>query len=161
MPVIQPARVAALGDLEIEVARTFNAPRALVARAFTEPALLQRWLGVFGDWSWASCEIDVRPGGSYRWEWRQPNGAVLVLSGDYREVTPEVRYVMTQRYEGLPEFPNEMLVTMTLEEEAGRTTVVQVSRYATREERDRDLQYMPNGIEPSYATLDGVLAAAA
>ncbi|HKV92306.1 MAG TPA: SRPBCC domain-containing protein, partial [Candidatus Angelobacter sp.] len=49
---------------------TIAAPRHLVFDAFTKPELLKRWLGAFGGWELAVCEIDLRVGGKYRWVWR-------------------------------------------------------------------------------------------
>src|SRR5690606_30466646 len=118
-----------------------------VADAFTKPELLRRWLGVFEGWFWVECRVDLRVGGAYRWEWRNEDGMRLVLSGRFQEVVPGERYVLTQVYEDTPDFPGEMLVTLVLHEEDGRTTVEQTTRYATREERDRDLQQMPAGLE--------------
>ena len=158
MPAIQPTPISTPSDLEIEITRNFDGPRALVTRAFTEPALLQRWMGVFGDWSWASCDMDVRVGGTYRWVWRQPTGAELALSGTYREVITAERYVQTQVYENMPDFPGEMLAAMTLVDEDGGTRVTQVVRYASQAERDLDLKYMPNGLEPGFQALDTLLA---
>ncbi|MDP2328579.1 MAG: SRPBCC domain-containing protein [Dehalococcoidia bacterium] len=158
MSPIQPTRITTPSDLEIEITRNFDAPRALVARAFTDPVLLQRWMGVFGDWSWASCDMDVRVGGMYRWVWRQPNGAELALSGAYREVVPAERYMQTQVYENMPDFPGEMLATMTLVDDDSGTRVTQVVRYASQAERDLDLKYMPNGLEPGFQALDALLA---
>src|SRR5690606_3803305 len=115
-------QVTAPGDLEIRVTRTFEAPRNLVADAFTKPELLRRWLGVFEGWFWVECRVDLRVGGAYRWEWRNEDGMRLVLSGRFQEVVPGERYVLTQVYEDTPDFPGEMLVTLVLHEEDGRTT---------------------------------------
>ena len=53
------------------ITREFDAPRRMVFDAMTKPELLKRWLGVFGGWELAVCEIDLRVGGTYRWVWRQ------------------------------------------------------------------------------------------
>ncbi len=153
-------QISTPSDLEIRVTRVFQAPRRDVADAFTKPELLQRWMGVFGDWSWASCEIDLREGGAYRYVWRQPDGTQLALSGHFREIVPGERYVQTQVYEDTPEFPGEMLVTMTFVEVDGRTTLEMTTRYASQAERDLDLQYMPSGLEPGFARLDELLSSA-
>ena len=152
--------VVTQGDRAIRITRDFDAPVALVWDAFTKPELLQRWMGVFGDWEWESCETDLREGGSWRYAWRQRDGeGRLVLFGEYREVVHHQRIVMTQRYEmeGLPDF-GEMLVTTTFSESGGRTVLDEVVEYETAEARDIDLQNMPQGLEPGFAMLDDVLA---
>ncbi len=44
------------GDSAILISRTFNAPRSLVWRAYTEPELVKRWLGVRAGWTLPICE---------------------------------------------------------------------------------------------------------
>jgi uncharacterized protein YndB with AHSA1/START domain len=51
------------GDLTFE--RTFDAPRDLVWRAFTDPELIPRWWGKHGTTT-TVVEMDVRPGGRWR-----------------------------------------------------------------------------------------------
>ncbi len=159
MDASQAAQVSTPSDRELRITRTFDAPRQLVADAFTRPELLQRWMGVFGDWSWLVCEVDLREGGDYRYVWRRPDGTEMGLSGTYQEVVPGERFVFTQVYENTPEFPGEMVVTLVLSEQDGRTMAETTVRYASREERDLDLQQAPTGMEAGYAQLDSLLAA--
>lgn len=51
-------------DRELRVSREFDAPCALVFKAYTDPALVQRWLWGPNDWPMAECEIDLRVGGT-------------------------------------------------------------------------------------------------
>ncbi|MDA0269691.1 MAG: ATPase [Chloroflexi bacterium] len=153
--------VSTPSDLEIRFRRTFAAPPQLVADAFTTPELLQRWMGLnFGDWAWASCDIDLRAGGAYRWVWRNAvDGSEMAISGTYLEVVPGERYVATQRYESMPEYPGEMTTTLIFTEDEGQTLMEETVRYASQAERDRDLEHAPSGLEPGYVALDAVLAA--
>ena len=64
-------------DREIAMTREFDAPRELVFEAYTTPALLKRWLGVHNGWVLATCEIDLRPGGKYRYVWQGPGRAEM------------------------------------------------------------------------------------
>ena len=50
---------------ELTITRTFDAPRALVFKAWTDPAQVAQWWGPAG-WSNPVCEIDPRPGGAIR-----------------------------------------------------------------------------------------------
>ena len=90
--------VAAQGEREIVITRAFDAPRELVYRAFTEPALLKRWLGP-RVWELTECAIDLRPGGAWRYEMRGPVGATMVISGTYQEVDPPARLVTTEVFD--------------------------------------------------------------
>jgi uncharacterized protein YndB with AHSA1/START domain len=61
------------GDHELEIIRTFDAPRQTVFDAFTVCESATRWMGPPG-WEVTGCEIDPRPGGVYRFVWKSPQG---------------------------------------------------------------------------------------
>jgi uncharacterized protein YndB with AHSA1/START domain len=72
---------ATRGDLTLEITRTFDAPRQAVFDAFTLCEAAQRWMGPPG-WTFAACEIDLRPGGAYRLVSRTPRfRAFQICSG--------------------------------------------------------------------------------
>jgi uncharacterized protein YndB with AHSA1/START domain len=150
-------QVAARGDHEIVMTRVLHAPRHLVFDAFTKPELLKRWLGAFGGWELAVCEIDLRVGGKYRWLWKNANGMQMGISGTYREIVPPEKIVSTERFDEAW-YPGEGLGTILLTEQAGQTTVTQVVRYETREARDGVLKSpMETGVSASYNLLEEVL----
>ena len=91
--------VEARGEREIVITRSFDAPRRLVFEALTRPELLKRWLGVFGGWSMAECEVDLRVGGEYRYLWKGPDGATMGMRGKYREIQPPERIVNNEKLE--------------------------------------------------------------
>ena len=65
-------------DREIVITREFNAPRELVWDAMSRPELLRRWLLGPPGWEMTVCEEDARVGGTFRWAWSGPDGAVDV-----------------------------------------------------------------------------------
>ena len=82
-------------DREVVLTRTFDAPRALVFRAFTEPRHLARWWGPRGMAN-PVCEMDVRPGGAYRIVMRSADGTDYPITGVYREVVDGAQQRLTQ-----------------------------------------------------------------
>jgi uncharacterized protein YndB with AHSA1/START domain len=154
-------KVAARGEREIVMTRVFNAPRRLVFEAFTRPELLKRWLGVFGGWSLAVCEIDLKVGGRYRWVWRNVDGSEMGVTGLYKEVVPDERIVTTERFDQ-PWYPGEAVGTIVFTEEAGKTTLTQTLLYESREARDGVLKSpMEHGLAQGYNLLDQVLSSLA
>lgn len=150
--------VEARGERDIVIIRSFDAPRRLVFEALTRPELLQRWLGVFGGWSMAECEVDLRVGGGYRYLWKGPDGATMGMRGTFREIQPPERIVNTEKFDE-PWYPGEAIGTAVLTEHAGRTTLTTTVRYDSREIRDGALKSgMEQGITAGYAALDDVLA---
>jgi uncharacterized protein (TIGR03086 family) len=152
--------VEARGDREIVMTRSFDAPRHLVFEALTRPELLRRWLGVFGDWSMAVCEVDPRVGGSYRYVWHGPDGVQMGMRGVYREIVPPERIVATEEFDE-SWYPGEAIDTWTLTEQDGKTTLTTTMLYASREARDGVLASgMAGGVAAGYEALDTVLASA-
>ena len=94
-----PAQVTLPSDREVRVTRQFNAPRSLVWEAHTKPALVQKWqLGPPG-WDMPVCEMDVRVGGKYRWEWKnQADGKQFGFFGTFKEVNAPARIVHEEYY---------------------------------------------------------------
>jgi uncharacterized protein YndB with AHSA1/START domain len=149
--------ITAQGDQEIVMRREFNAPRALVFDAYTKPEHLRRWLGVMPGFTFAVCEVDLRVGGKYRWEWHGPNNFKMGMGGVYKEVQVPERLVTTERYDE-SWYPGDGLHTITFVEKAGRTTVTTTLRYESKDARDAVLKSpMEEGVSAGYDNLEKLL----
>lgn len=115
------------------ITRVFDAPRELIWKAWTEPETSMKWWGPKG-FTCPVCRIDLRVGGAYFNCMRSPEGQDYWSTGVYREIVPTKRLVCTDsfadeqgnivpatHYGMSADFPLEMLVTVTFEEEAGKT----------------------------------------
>ena len=88
-------------DEEIEITRELDAPRHLVFRAWTTPELVGRWwAGRRGEVT--GIEIDLRPGGVWRYAMVANDGTPVVFHGEYVEVIPDERLVYTEVFEARP-----------------------------------------------------------
>ncbi|CAG1006814.1 hypothetical protein PHYC_03362 [Phycisphaerales bacterium] len=165
-------QVSTPSDTTIVFTRTFKAPRRLVWEAMTTPALVQRWMFCPPGWSWAACEMDVRAGGSYRWDWNGPDGTLaLTIRGVHREVDPPSRLVHTELMEmgpgagpcgpeGGSSEPWELVAALELTEREGVTSMKMTLAFGSRQARDMALQSrMEHGMEAGYRQLDALLAA--
>lgn len=145
-------------EREIALIRTFDATRNLVFDAWTKPELVKQWLGIFGGWSFAVCEIDLRVGGKYRYLWRGPDGAEMGMGGVYREIVSPERIVCTEKFDETW-YAGDALDTTVFVERSGKTTVTTTVRYASKEVRDGVLKSpMEGGVARSYDKLAQVLA---
>jgi uncharacterized protein YndB with AHSA1/START domain len=127
-------------ELEIRVERIFAAPRAHVFSVWTDRALIPEW---WGDGTVVE-EMDVRPGGRYRFR-----TAFGVIEGEFREVDPPERLVQT--------FQNH-LQTLEFEDLGEQTKLTQTMRFGTTEERDTTMQYVvEEGAKQGFARVDAVL----
>src|SRR6202167_2121007 len=79
---------------EIIITRVFDAPRALVFKAWTDPKHLAQWWGPKG-FTNPVCEIDARIGGALRIHMRGPDGSIYPMKGVIREIAAPERLVFT------------------------------------------------------------------
>ena len=145
-------------DREIVMTHVVDAPRALVFEAHTSAEHVPNWMLGPSGWTMPVCEIDLRPGGAWRFVWRREDGSEMEMTGEYREIEPPARLVNTERWwDG--DWP-ETLNTLTFDEEDGRTTITSTVLYPSQEARDRALGTgMNDGWSAGYARLDEYLAA--
>ncbi|HXI97321.1 MAG TPA: SRPBCC family protein [Gemmatimonadaceae bacterium] len=152
-------KVSTPSDRELAMTRVFDAPRSMVFDAWTKPELLKRWLGVFGGWTFAVCEVDLRVGGKYRFVWRGKDGNEMGMGGLYREIVRPERIVCTEKFDD-PWYEGDAIDTTTFVERAGKTTMTTTVLYASKEIRDAVLKSpMESGVAKSYDKLAEVLAA--
>lgn len=127
-------------ELEIRVERIFDAPRERVFSVWTDPELIPEW---WGEGTIVE-EMDVRPGGRYRFRTR-----VGAVEGEFREVTAPERLVQT--------FQNH-LQTLEFEDLGDRTRLIQTMRFSSTEERDTTMQYgVEKGAEAGFTRVDALL----
>ncbi|HEV3332982.1 MAG TPA: SRPBCC family protein [Bryobacteraceae bacterium] len=150
-------KVTTPSDQEIRLTRLFNAPRHLVFEAMTKPEHVKNWWGRLGEgYSVPVCEIDLRPGGTWRFVNRHPKGEVA-FHGEYREVTPPGRVVFTEIFEQFPDTVS--VVTAELTEEDGKTRLTATVRYPSLAVRDMVMASgMAKGAGISYDRLEDVVA---
>ena len=159
---MEKAQVSLPSDSTVRVTRSFRGPRELVYRAFTEPALLQRWqLGPPG-WTMPVCEMDVRVGGKFLWRWRSiENGKQFGFHGEFREVSPPSKLVHTEFYDPGDvggDMGDGSLITLELTQAGAITTAVVDMDFHTKQARDAAVATgMTDGMEQSYAGLDAML----
>lgn len=142
-------------DREFVITRVVDAPRHLVFDAWTNPEHLPHWLLGPEGWTMPVCEIDLRPGGKWRYVWRKPNGTEIALTGIVREVVHPERLVTTESWG--PEWP-ETVNTVVFTEAAGQTTITLTVTYPSKEARDAALKTgAADGMDSSFARLDRLL----
>lgn len=151
-------KVTTPSDREIRLTRLFDAPRKLVFEAMSKPEHITRWWGCLGEgYSVPVCEIDLRPGGAWRFVNRTPKGELAAFYGVYREVAPPERVVFTEIFEQFPD--TESVVTAVLTEENGKTRLTATALYPSLEVRDAVLKSgMAKGAGISYDRLEEVVA---
>jgi uncharacterized protein YndB with AHSA1/START domain len=149
-------QVTTPSDREIVLTRLFDAPRRLVFEALTRPEHVRQWWGLLDDrYSVTECEIDLRPGGAWRYVGRGPQGE-YAFYGVYREVVPPERLVFTEIYAPFPDV--ESVVTSVLTEEHGKTRMTVTALYPSKDVRDMVMGTgMAGGAAISYDRLEDLV----
>lgn len=150
-------KVTTPSDQDITMTRLFDAPRQLVFEAMTKPEHVKRWWGNLDEgYSVPVCEIDLKPGGKWRFVNRHPKGEVTFY-GEYKEIAPPGRLVYTEIFADFPDTVS--LVTTVLTEEAGKTRCTVTASYPSKDVRDIVLQSgMEKGAALSYDRMEDLLA---
>jgi uncharacterized protein YndB with AHSA1/START domain len=144
------------GDLTYE--RTFDAPRELVWEAHTDPELIPRWWGQHGTTTTVA-EMDVRPGGKWRYVSSAPDRDDIAFYGEYLEVTPPERLKWTFMFDVEGVGPMGGPETITFEDLGGRTLMRAVSHMGTPEVIEEALATgMTGGAIETWDRLEALLA---
>ena len=117
----------------LEVTRTFDAPRFMVWKTWTESSQIKKWWGP-KNYTAPTIKNDLRVGGKYLFAMKGPDKKTYWSTGTYKEIVPQTKIVATDSFSdekgnvvfaselGLPyEFPAELEVTTTFEEVDGKT----------------------------------------
>ena len=140
----------------VRITREFDAPKAKVFRAHTDPELFVRWIGPRGLDSRVD-GWDCKTGGSYRYVSTQ-GGESYAFRGCFHEVRPDELIVQTFTFEGMPD--GVSLERLVLEDlPGGRCRLIATSLVDSFEARDAFVASgMEHGVREGYEKLDELLA---
>ncbi|OPH59019.1 ATPase [Paenibacillus ferrarius] len=153
---------------ELILERVFNAPQALVFKAFSEAEHLKQWWGPRG-WEVTVCTVDFRPGGI----WHYCMKCMDKNQGDfygfeswgkavYEEIVEAEKIVYVDYFsdaegneaDGLP----SSHITMTFVEQDGQTKLISRARYASVEALKTVMEMgMEQGITETWDRLSEYL----
>jgi uncharacterized protein YndB with AHSA1/START domain len=141
--------------------REFDAPRALVFSAWTDPKHLAQWWGPFG-FTTTTSSFDFRPGGHWRFVMHGPDGRDYQNRVTFEEIVPPERIVY--RHGGGDDVePVQFRTTVVLEDLGGRTRVTWRGEFPSAAERNRVIKEhgADKGLAETLARLGDYVAATA
>ena len=148
-------KVESVGEREIHIERVFDAPRAKVWRAFTEPELTKQWWGRGNRLDVVRFEFER--GGHWRFE-EHSEGQVHGFEGRFGDIEPESRIVQTFEWDGMPTHVS-LDTAEFVDLGDGRTLIRSTTLFLTQADRDGMVNAgMADGLAQGYAALDRVLA---
>lgn len=122
----------ASADREFVLSRTFDAPRDLVWKAWTDPKRLMEWWGPKG-FTMKVAKLDLKPGGTFLYCLGGPNGQDMWGKFAFREVVPPQKLEFINSFSNEQgevtrhplheKWPLELLSTITFAEYGGQTTI--------------------------------------
>lgn len=123
-------------DLILRLERTYNVPCGEVYKAWTDANALSQWFAPSSEFKVRVTDLDVRKGGRYRIEMHSPDGNTYTVVGEYIEVIPLLKLVMTWAWEN-SDPPDEMLVTVEFTDNGDNTALTLVhEKLLNKESRD-------------------------
>ena len=152
-----------------EIARIVDATRDKVWKAWTEPARLKQWWGPRG-FKVHTCKVDLRPGGTFLYGMKAPDGSDVWGKFVYREIDAPKKLVFVvsfsdpqggvTRHPGSENWPAYILSTVTFEEQGGKTkvTVQWTPQDASEIERETFDQGRPSMQQGWGGTFDQLTA---
>lgn len=156
-------------EKELTITRDFDAPREVVWKAWTDQDMFMQWWGP-KDFTAPVSKIDLRVGGEYFNCMRSPDGQDFCSKGVYREIVEPERLVTTDSfadkegnrvsatYYGLSsDFPMEMQIMVTFEEQNGKTKLI-VKHSDISKLSETELNDMQQGWKESFDKLAELLA---
>lgn len=139
---------------ELVVTRTFDAPRAMVFKAWSEPELFRRWWVPQGAGiSLVGCDMDVRTGGKYRLEFGAGD-QTMAFYGKYLDVVPGERIVWTNDEGG-----EGAVTTVTFTDQGGKTLLTFHELYPTPEALEEAMTGAAAGLPTQLDQLEELLRA--
>lgn len=156
----EPAAV----DREILLTRVFHAPRELVWTAWTQPEHVAQWWGPKG-FNTRVDELDLRPGGTWRYVMIGPDGAEYPVKGVFREVVPPERIVTSDEFDKKYEppeagdLPRGIVLTATFDDLGGKTRLtLSIMHPSAEDRRKHEKMGVVPGWNSSFDCLDEHLA---
>lgn len=139
-------------DTDFVYERLFDAPRQIVFDAYTKPGHIAQWLLGPEGWTMPICEMDLRPGGAWRWGWRKDDGREMQMTGKILEIKAPELLVMTENWgPPWPETVNRVVFIAVGDQTLVRGTTTAPSKKARNAALGTG---MTGGMDVSFSRLD-------
>ena len=138
------------GRHDLTITREFELPVALLFKAYTQPEILEQWMGT------KVLKLENKKHGSYRFETTDPKGNKYGFNGAIHEFITDKKITRTFEFENMPfDVQLEFLEFEALTDDTSKLTIHTI--YRSVEQRDQVLQ-MPfkQGINMAHNRLQEI-----
>ena len=133
-------------DPELLFSHHFDAPREKVFQAWTQEELFQQWFCP-NDFSVQLCEMDVRPGGSFRIHMQAPDDKIYPTRGEYIEIIAPERLEYKDSWDDNRADNPPITITVTFEQQPDGTQLNLYTAFTSKEHRD---QVLSQGVKEGW-----------
>jgi uncharacterized protein YndB with AHSA1/START domain len=148
IPDLTTLQLTLMGDTDVLLRRDFSHPPHKVWRALTEPRLLSQWISSRD--TVLRCEVDLRPGGSFRYEWPE-----FVFFGPILKVDAPHHMIHVEQFSAEPDYRVEVITDLVAQ--ASGTRMTKVMRYATSAAREHAIKSgFTDNMETVYGRIEGL-----
>ena len=140
---------------EIVIERVFDAPRELVWKAWTDPEHVAKWWGPHGMTTRVE-ELDLRPGGTWRYVMLAPNGSEFPQKGVFREIVPPEMIVTSAEFEVGGDVPQKVVLTWRFDD-LGDKTKLTMRQTSADEYSEQEQMGIIGGWNSNFDCLDDYL----
>ena len=141
-------------SVEMVIERVFDAPREMVWKAWTDPEHVAQWWGPNGMTTRVD-ELDLRPGGSWRYVMLAPNGTEYPQSGIFREVVAPETIVTSAEFKVGVALPQEVVLTYRFDDLGNKTKLtMRVAHSSAEERRQAEDMGAAGGWSSNFDSLD-------
>ena len=154
-----PLEITPQGETQLLVTRHFAAPPETVYTAHTDPDLVAKWMLGPPGWALTVEAYEATPGGKIHLVWNHDEEGELVLTGEFLALDPPRKTVHTEQFHMSEPMPPSTITTY-FEPDGDGCRLRMIMDMPDADARAAALEMgMADGMEQSYARLDGVLAA--
>ncbi len=146
-------------SVEIVIERTFDAPRDLVWKCWTDPEHVAKWWGPHGMKTRVD-ELDLRPGGSWRFVMLGPDGSEMPQRGVFSEIIEPETIATSAEFEVGTDAPHRMKLRYTFDDLGDKTKMTMIITHASAEERrEHEAMGVVEGWNANFDSFDEYLPA--
>ena len=145
------------GDTHVVITRPFAASPEAVYRAHTDPKLIQKWLLGPDGWTMPVCIFEAKPGGKFRYEWKNSTGRGFHITGEVLELQPFNRIVHVERMFLPEQTPDNHVETRFDPDGTGTLMTMRMTLPDAQTRAAMLASGMERGMETSYVRLEGMI----
>lgn len=149
-------KVAERGDQQVVFTRKFRASPEVIYDAHTQPDIIRRWMHGPDGWQMLECQCNTRPGGGFRYVWKNAEGDSFSITGEFLDMDRPNRILHVERMHMPDPTPDNRIETTLVADGSGTLMTLRMSLPDAATMTAMMESGMDEGMERSFEQLDDV-----